>query len=236
MKVEEQTTAERPNLDDMPDGRHSTRGGKGAFGVEGVDRKKAKSRKLTNHQWGELLGLLKTGHYTQKELASMYGVSVNAILTKRKKLGGIKIGESSTIKSSLAAIDKTAMALEKAIGFSTEEAGRLITEAKRETFKRNEMIGKLAERMIGKKVQDGTFNFAGSKDDIKVLLDFQLLFEKQLKLTGLCLGFEDGKFDTALDAPVLTIHKMTEEDIADAQSRMVDSDSDEVDDFDESDD
>lgn len=190
--------------------------------------KKPKVR-LNGHQWGELIGLLKSGHFTQTELAEQYGVSVNAILVKRKKLGGIKIGESSTEKTTLSNIDKTVMALEGAIGFSTAEAGRLITEAKRETFRRGELIGKLTEHAMTKAFRDG--NVDSIKDTVKVLLDCQALFEKQLRMTGLCLGFENGKFDTAADAPVLTILKMTDADIEEAQNRLRDEASSDEDDI-----
>jgi len=196
--------------------------------TEGTTRGSSQSKKstksgkarLTNHQWGELIALLKTGHFTQKELSLKFGVSVGSILQKRKKLGGVKIGEASTAKTTLAAIDKTVMAMEGAIGFSTVEAGRLITEAKRETFRRGELIGKLTEHAMTKAFRDG--NVDSIKDTVKVLLDCQALFEKQLRMTGLCLGFENGKFDTAADAPVLTIIKMTDEDIANVQSSMRD--------------
>ena len=189
--------------------------------------------RLNNHQWGELIALLKTGHYTQTQLAETYGVSVNAILTKRKKLGGIKIGESSTEKTTLSAIDKTVMAMEGAIGFSTVEAGRLITEAKRETFRRGELIGKLTEHAMTKAFREG--NVDSIKDTVKVLLDCQALFEKQLRLTGLCLGFENGRFDTAADAPVLTIVKMTDADIAAVQDRFKDDSNDDEDYIDDGD-
>lgn len=194
----------------------------------GKTGKTGKAR-LNNHQWGELIALLKTGHYTQTQLAETYGVSVNAILTKRKKLGGIKIGESSTEKTTLSAIDKTVMAMEGAIGFSTVEAGRLITEAKRETFRRGELIGKLTEHAMTKAFREG--NVDSIKDTVKVLLDCQALFEKQLRLTGLCLGFENGRFDTAADAPVLTIVKMTDADIAAVQDRFRDDSKDDDEDY-----
>jgi hypothetical protein len=191
--------------------------------------KRPRKARLNNHQWGELIALLKSGHYTQNELAETYGVSVNAILAKRKKLGGIKIGEASTEKTTLSAIDKTVMAMEGAIGFSTMEAGRLITEAKRETFRRGELIGKLTEHAMTKAFREG--NVDSIKDTIKTLLDCQTLFEKQLRLTGLCLGFENGKFDTAADAPVLTIVKMTDEDIAEVQNRLREDTNDDDEDY-----
>ncbi|MGZ8172595.1 MAG: hypothetical protein ACXWT0_01705 [Methylobacter sp.] len=207
----------------IPDGTYSTRGGQGNFGVHGRERKRyKKNKRLTEHQWGELLGLLMTGHYTQKDLAAQYGVSETSIIAKRKKLGGIKIGQSSTTKSSLEAIDKTAQALIGAMGFSTEEAGRLITEAKRRTFQRNEALGKVATNILNEAYK--TKKIDSAKDTIKVLLDFQTFFEKEFRLTGLCLGFEDGKFDTANDAPILTIAKMTDEDIAIEQARLGEGD------------
>lgn len=214
---------ENNTTEEIPDGTYSTRGGNGSFGIAGRSRKVKKNKRLTPHQWGELIGLLKTGHYTQTELAEQYGVSVTAIAKKRKALGGVKIGENATTNTALAQAEKTAEVLNNAIGFSIEEAGRLITEAKRKTFRRNEAIGKVIESKMAIAVRDN--NLASIKDDIKVLMDIQTAFERELRLTGMCLGFKDGEFDTASDVPVLTIEKMTEEEIYEAQHRLEEDDS-----------
>lgn len=188
-----------------------------------------KSKRLTQFQWGELLGLLKNGQYKQKELAEKYGVSVQAIMMKRKKLGGVAIGEDSIQNSSLKKYtqDKeTVAALKQITGFTVAEAGQLITEAKRRAFERNEVLGKMANHLFTKAIVEK--RLSSVKDDIKVILDLQLLFEKELRFSGLCLGFKDNDFSSTEDIPSLTISKMTPEDIANAQKKMRDSDAEDA--------
>ncbi|MGZ8497404.1 MAG: hypothetical protein ACXWXL_03275 [Candidatus Binatia bacterium] len=209
---------------EIPDGSYSTRGGNSRFGVDGKSSP-PKSKRLTPYQWGELLGLLKSGHYTQVDLAARYGVSVNAIINKRKKL---KVGIGDDVKeiNALENINKTAEALTKAIGISTEEAGELITAARRKTLKRIESVGNVASKLYvdaaKKHDKDPTCGALGAiKDDIKALLDIQALYEREIRLSGLCLGFKDGEFGEAdNNIPILTVLKMSDEDIERVQKEL----------------
>ena len=199
---------------------------------------KEKKRRLTSYEWGELLGLLKLGNHTQLELAKMYGVTAAGIQYKRKALGGIDIGQDSMSKSSLDKVikerkedaieqKKIVNELKQIRGFTPAEAADLITEAKKETFLRNEQIGKLATHLLANAHKDK--DIGKIKDSVKVLLDMQTIFEKQLRLAGFCLGFKDDNFDSIEDLPSITITKMTSGDIKAAQRKMSD-DSDGVED------
>lgn len=213
--VEKSVTADQPGV--KP---------KGKFGTE-VGVKYTTGKQLTPHQWGELIDKLRAGTHTQKELAKEYNVSVNAIFKKRQRLGGITIGESSVEATTLSPVTKAELEkMDKILGFTNEESSRLIIEAKRETFKRNEKLGKIVEVLIQKKIKDGSLNFSLLKDDIRVLSEAQVFFERQLRLTGLCLGFKDGDFTSGADLPELTIRKMNDADIIDVQSRLVGNDED----------
>lgn len=226
----EEREAKQDNEFDVEQPKYSHRGGNGVCGAKGKQRKtsrKNNTSRLSPYQWSELLGLLKSGHYTQVELASMYNVSVSAIANKRKTLGGITIGEGSTPQSKLDHINKTADALTSAMAFSAEEAGNLINEAKRKTFRRNKAIGQLLEGFLQEGFKGG--NLEAYKDKVKVVMDIQSGFEKELRLAGICLGFRDENYETAADAPVLTILKMSYEDEVKQKNRLksdfVDDDS-----------
>lgn len=211
--MEEIKATEQSDEPNIPIVKYSHRGGDGVFGANGKKRRASRinnPNRLSPHQWSELLGLLKSGHYTQTELAAMYNVSSSAINAKRKALGGIGIGEDSTPKSKLDKIEKTADALSTAMAFSAEEAGSLINEAKRKTFRRNKAIGQLLEGFLQEGFKAG--NLEAYRDKVKVVMDIQSGFEKELRLAGICLGFRDENYETAADAPVLTILKMSYED------------------------
>lgn len=171
--------------------------------------KKSNGNRLTPHQWGELLGLLKSGHYTQKQLAEMYGVSVPAIQKKRKKLD-IKIGETAATSSSLDTIKKTKDAVETAMAFSIEESSALINDARRTAYKRYEMAGKIAEAHIAQALRDR--NIEAVVPVIKVVNEWMTAIDKELSGKGKALGFKDGEYTTEDTLPTLVIQRMDEKE------------------------
>ena len=200
---------------------YSTRAGENTFGREQREKKTKdgdraiKRKTLSPYQWGELLGMLQTGYYSQTELAEMYDISPQTIFKKRKeieeKLGKkIEIGKGDT-KNNLKKAEETSSQLKEAAAFSITEAGNLINEVRRKTFKRNKAIGQLAEGYLQEGYKSGNLEII--KDKVKVLIDVQALFEKELRISSLCLGFKEGEYGTVDEIPVLTIHKMTDEDV-----------------------
>lgn len=174
------------------------------------EKKRAKKKQLTHHQWAELIGFLKSGHYTQVDLAERYGITTAAISAKRKKLGGVKIGENVNSKTTIEAIDAAATSISMAAGFSLEETGRIISEARRSSLKRTQFLGKVMEGVLSTALKEKKLSQV--KDDVKVLLDVQAFFTNELKSVGLCLGLKDGELDSVDDLPVLEIVKMTAEE------------------------
>lgn len=180
-----------------------------------------KQKRLSQFQWGELISFLKMGRHTQVELAEMYGITTQAITARRRALGGIEIGSHSIDKTSLTKVtqDKEVVAALKQIkGFTPAQAADLITENKKNAYLRNEQLGKIAHHLMLSSTKDK--RLGSIKDEVKVLVDLQLIFEKELRLAGICLGFKDNNFDSIEDLPSITITKMNNKDIEAAQQRM----------------
>jgi transcriptional regulator with XRE-family HTH domain len=184
---------------------------------------KVLKKKLSSFQWGELLALLKTGGYTQSELAEIYGVSATSI-SRMKIKHGIEV-KSSLI--SMEDVEKTRESFDKAMGFSIQETGEIINKARKESLKRVSMVGKVAESLFVKAVQEtlkegGMSRLPAIRDDIKVLHDLQALFSQEVKITAECLGVKDGDLDGERNIPVLTIRKMEQSEIIDEQIKLSD--------------
>lgn len=180
-----------------------------------------KQKRLSQFQWGELISFLKMGRYSQVELAEMYGITTQAIMARRKALGGVEIGSDSMDKTALTKITQekeVVAALKQIKGFTPAQAADLITEAKKNAYIRNEQLGKIAHHMMLSSTKDK--RLGAIKDEVKVLVDLQLIFEKELRLAGLCLGFKDNNFDSIDDLPSITITKMNNKDIEAAQRQM----------------
>lgn len=183
------------------------------------DKKKKTSKRLTPQQWNDLLQMLKSGHYTQKELSERYGVSVNSIIRMRKKHGGIAIAENATATASLGS-NKLSGEISRVVAYGIEEAERLMNETRRTTSRRLEMFGKVIEMRIAQGIREG--NLASIESDVKVIgmaINAQAtILEKMSK----CLGFKDGEYDTQDSLPELRIEKMSDKEILDVQQQSLD--------------
>jgi hypothetical protein len=142
----------------------------------------------------------------------------------------MKIKHGIEVKSSLISmedVEKTRESFDKAMGFSIQETGEIINKARKESLKRVSMVGKVAESLFVKAVQEtlkegGMSRLPAIRDDIKVLHDLQALFSQEVKITAECLGVKDGDLDGERNIPVLTIRKMEQSEIIDEQIKLSD--------------
>lgn len=183
---------------------------------------RSRGNRLTKDQWDELLMKLMSGRHTQASLAREYNVSVQSIIMKRRKTD-TKIGDvepqNKTIENAKAEIQNP----NGRNTISLSDSEKLISETKLETFGRMDMLGKLAGKLVKEAYLAG--NIAGIGKEIKVLLDIQALFEKEIRVKGICLGFPEGQFGVDQNnLTVLTVNRMSDEDVQRAQSDLEDDD------------
>jgi hypothetical protein len=188
---------------------------------DGSERRSTKNR-LTKDQWDELLLKLMSGKYTQRQLAKEYEVSVQSIIQKRRKTD-TKIGDVAPQNKTIENAKKEAQSSNVATRLSLEDSGKLIADAKLTTFERIDMLGKLTGDLLKKAWLGG--NIQGIGKDIKVLLDVQTMFEKEIRLKGICLGFPEGQFGIDESSlTVLTVNRMSDEEVQQAQDSLDDDD------------